>query len=45
MPVYIAFGEPMWAEDGETVAQFSDRIAKEVVGLIDYATTYRAGQV
>ena len=37
-------GEPMWAEDGETVAQFSERIAKEVRGLIDYATTYRANQ-
>jgi len=44
MPVYITFGEPMWAEDGETVAQFSDRIAKEVGGLIDYATTYRANE-
>ena len=41
-PVYVAFGEPMRAEDGETVAQFSERITKEVSGLIDYATTYRA---
>jgi 1-acyl-sn-glycerol-3-phosphate acyltransferase len=31
-------------EDGETVAQFSERITKEVSGLIDYATTYRANQ-
>ena len=31
----------MRAEDGETVAEFSDRIAKEVVGLVDYTTTYR----
>ena len=38
------FGEPMRAEDGETVAQFSDRIAKEVRGLVDYAMTYRAEQ-
>lgn len=44
LPVYVTFGEPMWAEDGETVAQFSERIAKEVRGLIDYATTYRANQ-
>jgi 1-acyl-sn-glycerol-3-phosphate acyltransferase len=44
LPVYVAFGEPMRAEDGETVSQFSDRIAKEVRGLIDYATTYRANQ-
>ncbi len=29
-PVYVTFGEPMRAEDGETVAQFSERIAKEV---------------
>jgi 1-acyl-sn-glycerol-3-phosphate acyltransferase len=42
--VFVAFGEPMRAEDGETVAQFSERIAKEVTGLIDYATTYRADQ-
>ena len=41
-PVFVAFGEPMRAEEGETVAQFSDRIAKEVRGLMDYATTYRA---
>ena len=38
------FGEPMRAEDGETVAQFSERIAKEVRGLVDYAMTYRAEQ-
>jgi 1-acyl-sn-glycerol-3-phosphate acyltransferase len=42
LPVLVAFGEPMRAEDGETVAQFSERIAKEVTGLIDYATSYRA---
>ena len=40
--MYVIYGEPMRAEDGETVAQFSDRISKEVRGLIDYATTYRA---
>ena len=43
--VWIAFGEPMRAEDGETVVEFSERITKEVSGLIDYATTYRANQV
>ena len=43
-PVYVTYGEPMRAEDGETVAQFSERITKEVSGLIDYATTYRANQ-
>jgi 1-acyl-sn-glycerol-3-phosphate acyltransferase len=42
MPVHVAFGEPMWAEDGETAAQFSTRMAKEVRGLVDYTTTYRA---
>jgi 1-acyl-sn-glycerol-3-phosphate acyltransferase len=42
--VYVAFGEPMRAEDGETVAQFSERITKEVSGLVDYATTYRANE-
>ncbi len=42
LPVYVTFGEPMRAEDGETVAQFSARIAKEVHGLVDYTMTYRA---
>ena len=41
-PVFVAFGEPMWAEDGESAAQFSERMAKEVRGLVDYTTTYRA---
>ena len=41
-PVYVVFGEPLWAEDGESVPQFSERIAKEVRGLYDYATSYRA---
>ena len=27
LPVLVAYGEPMRAEDGETVAQFSERIA------------------
>jgi 1-acyl-sn-glycerol-3-phosphate acyltransferase len=40
-PVYVTFGDPMRPEDGETVVEFSDRIAKEVVGLVDYTTTYR----
>lgn len=42
LPVYVTFGEPMSAEDGESVAQFSARIAKEVHGLVDYTMTYRA---
>ena len=42
LPVYVTFGEPIWAEDGETVLQFSERMAKEVRGLVDYAMTYRA---
>jgi len=40
-PVHITFGEPMRPEDGESVAQFSERIAKEVRSLYDYTTTYR----
>ena len=35
-PVDRAFGAPMRAEDGESVAQFSARIAKEVRELVDY---------
>ncbi len=38
-PVWLMFGEPLHAEDGETVPEFSDRIAKEVRGLIDQTTT------
>ena len=41
-PIYLTFGEPMRAEDGETVAQFSARIAKEVRSLVDYTMSYRA---
>jgi len=41
-PVYVAFGEPMVAEDGETASEFSDRIAKEVSGLYDEAMAYLA---
>jgi 1-acyl-sn-glycerol-3-phosphate acyltransferase len=44
-PVYITFGEPMRAEDGESVIQFSERIAKEVRGLVDYTMDYRANNV
>jgi 1-acyl-sn-glycerol-3-phosphate acyltransferase len=40
-PVWVTFGEPMRPEDGESVAQFSERIAKEVRSLYDYTTTYR----
>jgi hypothetical protein len=32
----------MRAEDGESVAQFSTRIEKEVRELVDYTMTYRA---
>ena len=42
--IYVAFGEPMRADDGENAAVFSDRIAKEVRGLVDYAMTYREEQ-
>ena len=41
-PVFVTFGEPMRAEDGESVAAFSSRIAKEVSELVDYTMTYRA---
>ena len=41
-PVFVTFGEPMRAEDGESVAEFSARIAKEVRELVDYTMTYRA---
>ena len=41
-PILVIFGEPLRPEDGETASQFSDRIAKEVSGLYDEATSYRA---
>jgi len=41
-PVWLTFGEPMRAEEGESVAQFSARIAKAVSGLVDYTNDYRA---
>ena len=40
-PIYLVFGEPMRPEDGETASAFSERMAKEVSGLYDYAMTYR----
>jgi 1-acyl-sn-glycerol-3-phosphate acyltransferase len=43
-PVYVTFGEPMRADDGETATTFNDRIAKEVSSLVDYTTTYREEQ-
>ena len=43
-PVILAFGEPMTAEEDETTAEFSDRMAKEVTGLVDYAMAYREQQ-
>jgi 1-acyl-sn-glycerol-3-phosphate acyltransferase len=41
-PIYLVFGEPMRPEDGETASAFSERMAKEVTGLYDYAMTYHA---
>ncbi len=41
-PIWVTFGDPMRAEDGESVSQFSARIAKEVSGLVDYTNDYRA---
>ena len=41
-PVFVTFGKPMRSEDGESVSQFSTRIAKEVRELVDYTMTYRA---
>jgi 1-acyl-sn-glycerol-3-phosphate acyltransferase len=43
-PVYVMFGDPMTPEDGESTLAFSDRIAKEVRGLVDHLTAYRAEQ-
>ena len=43
-PVYVTFGEPMYAVDGETPSEFSVRISKEVVGLIDDTMDFRARQ-
>ena len=40
-PVHVTFGEPLRPEEGEKVAQFSERIAKEVRSLYDYTTSYR----
>src|SRR5690606_38026984 len=41
-PVYVNFGEPMTPDEGETVPEFAARMAKEVRGLVDEATEYRA---
>lgn len=41
-PVHVVYGEPMRPEDGESATQFSERIEKEVRGLYDYGTAYRA---
>lgn len=40
-PVLVVFGEPMYAEPDETPQDFSDRIAKEVRNLYDFAMTHR----
>ena len=42
-PVYVHFGTPVRAEEDESALDFSDRIAKEVRGLIDQTNDYRAG--
>lgn len=42
-PIWVTFGEPLRAEDGESALAFSDRIAKEIRGLIDETTTHRDG--
>lgn len=42
-PVWVAFGEPLKAEDDESTIEFSDRIAKEVRGLIDHTMSVREG--
>ena len=39
--VFVNFGEPMRPDDGESVAGFSERIAKEVRGLYDEAQDHR----
>ena len=41
-PIYVTFGEPMRPDDGESVAGFSERIAKEVRGLYDEAQDHAA---
>ncbi|GAA2093511.1 hypothetical protein GCM10009841_03330 [Microlunatus panaciterrae] len=43
-PIYLVFGDPLVAEADETAAEFSDRIAKEVNGLVDYGMAYREQQ-
>jgi len=43
-PVYVTFGEPLRAADDESAMDFSDRIAKEVRGLVDYGMDYREQQ-
>jgi len=40
-PIWVTFGAPLRAEDGETAIAFSDRIAKEIRGLIDETMTNR----
>jgi 1-acyl-sn-glycerol-3-phosphate acyltransferase len=40
-PIHVVFGDPMRAEDGEIASEFSERIAKEVRSLYDYAVDYR----
>lgn len=40
-PIFVTFGDPISPEDGERALEFSDRIAKEVGGLVDYTMAYR----
>lgn len=42
-PIVVNLGAPMTADDGESVPEFSDRMGKEVRGLVDEATEHRNG--
>jgi 1-acyl-sn-glycerol-3-phosphate acyltransferase len=37
--IYLTFGEPLRADDGESVSEFSERIGKEVRNLVDLTVT------
>jgi 1-acyl-sn-glycerol-3-phosphate acyltransferase len=43
-PIWVTFGEPLTPEDGESALAFSDRIAKEIRGLIDATTDQIASE-
>ena len=44
LPVFVAFGSPCGLRTARRSSSSLKRITKEVSGLIDYATTYRANQ-